>query len=155
MDETLRDIFEYYGRRADRSDQTVVAQLLREVQSALGCVPKELQREAARVCGVPESLVAALVRRYPSLREAAFRHTVTACSGARCGAKGAAAVLEALRRELGADPQGLSADGDILLRTQNCLRHCGTAPNLLIDGELCPHVTQEQIPALIRKLRLP
>ena len=63
-------------------------------------------------------------------------------------------MLDALRRELGIESQGLSADGMFFLRTQNCLKHCGTAPNLLIDGELLPRVTPEQIPALIQRLRL-
>ena len=61
-------------------------------------------------------------------------------------------MLDALRRELGIESQGLSADGMFFLRTQNCLKHCGTAPNLLIDGA-SPRVT-EQIPALIQRLRL-
>lgn len=153
MEEKLRELWDYYAGRADRQDQTVIAELLREVQGICGCVPRELQREAARACGVPESLVAALVKRYPSLREAEYRHEITACTGARCGAKGAAAVLDALRRGLGVEAQGLSADGLVFLRTQNCLRHCGTAPNLLVDGELLPRVTAEQIPALIERLR--
>ena len=154
MEERLRELWDYYAGRADRQDQTVIVELLREVQEICGCVPSNQQREAARVCGVPESLIAALVKRYPSLREADYRHEITACSGERCRAKGAAAVLDALRRELGIESQGLSADGMFFLRTQNCLKHCGTAPSLLIDGELLPRVTPEQIPALIQRLRL-
>ena len=153
MEQELRERFDFYAGRRDRSEQAVVVELLREVQEVCGCVPAELQREAARACCVPESLVAALVRRYPSLREARYRHEITACTGERCRGKRGFAVLEALRRELGVAAQGLSADGSVLLRTQNCLRHCGTAPNLLVDGEILPHVTPEQIPALVRKLR--
>ena len=79
MEERLRELWDYYAGRADRQDQTVIVELLREVQEICGCVPSNQQREAARVCGVPESLIAALVKRYPSLREADYRHEITAC----------------------------------------------------------------------------
>ena len=153
MQETIQEILDYYAGRRDKTDQTVLVELLREIQEVCGCVPPDVQHEAAVACGVPKSLIAGLVRRYPSLREAAYRHVITACTGRCCLAKQGGAVLEALRRELGVETDGISRNGSILLKTQICLKSCGTAPNLRIDGDLVPHVSPEQIPALLKKLR--
>lgn len=152
MQETIREILDYYAGHRDKTDQTVLVELLREIQEVCGCVPSDLQREAAQACGVPESLIAGLVRRYPSLREAAYQHTIVACTGRCCLGKQGGEVLEALRCALGVTTEGLSRDGTIFLRTQNCLRHCGTAPNLLIDGTLVPQVSPKQIPSLLQTL---
>ena len=153
MQESIQEILEYYAGRRDKTDQTVLVELLREIQEVCGCVPPDVQHEAAAACGVPQSLIAGLVRRYPSLREAAYRHVITACTGRFCLGKQGGAVLEALRRELGVENEGISQDGSILLKTQICLKSCGTAPNLRIDGTLIPHVSPEQIPALLKELR--
>lgn len=153
MQESIQEILEYYAGRRDKTDQTVLVELLREIQEVCGCVPPDVQHEAAATCGVPQSLIAGLVRRYPSLREAAYRHVITACTGRCCLGKQGGAVLEALRRELGVENEGISQDGSILLKTQICLKSCGTAPNLRIDGTLIPHVSPEQIPALLKELR--
>ncbi|WP_162611353.1 NADH-quinone oxidoreductase subunit NuoE family protein [Anaeromassilibacillus sp. An200] len=153
MQESIQEILEYYAGRRDKTDQTVLVELLREIQEVCGCVPPDVQHEAAAACGVPQSLIAGLVRRYPSLREAAYRHVITACTGRCCLGKQGGAVLEALRRELGVENEGISQDGSILLKTQICLKSCGTAPNLRIDGTLIPHVSPEQIPALLKELR--
>ena len=153
MQEAIQEILDYYAGRRDKTDQTVLVELLREIQEVCGCVPPDVQHEAAAACGVPQSLIAGLVRRYPSLREAAYRHVITACTGRCCLGKQGGAVLEALRRELGVENEGISQDGSILLKTQICLKSCGTAPNLRIDGTLIPHVSPEQIPALLKELR--
>ena len=153
MQESIQEILEYYAGRRDKTEQTVLVELLREIQEVCGCVPPDVQHEAAAACGVPQSLIAGLVRRYPSLREAAYRHVITACTGRCCLGKQGGAVLEALRRELGVENEGISQDGSILLKTQICLKSCGTAPNLRIDGTLIPHVSPEQIPALLKELR--
>ncbi|HIS78941.1 MAG TPA: NAD(P)H-dependent oxidoreductase subunit E [Candidatus Caccousia stercoris] len=153
MQESIQEILEYYAGRRDKTDQTVLVELLREIQEVCGCVPPDVQHEAAAACGVPQSLIAGLVRRYPSLREAAYRHVITACTGRCCLGKQGGAVLEALRRELGVENEGISQDGSILLKTQICLKSCVTAPNLRIDGTLFPHVSPEQIPALLKELR--
>ena len=39
MEERLRELWDYYVGRADRQDQTVIVELLREVQEICGCVP--------------------------------------------------------------------------------------------------------------------
>ena len=74
------------------------------------------------------------MRRYPSLKEAAFEHEILACTGARCGSREGAELIRAVRKELEIGQDGLSADGRVLLRTRCCLKRCRTAVNMDIDG---------------------
>ena len=60
-------------------------------------------------------------------------HEIIACTGERCGKKEGGAILNALKRELRIQKNGVSIDGKFKLRTQNCLKKCGTAPNIIID----------------------
>lgn len=148
----LRGIFAYYAARPDRAAQESIVAMLREVQEVLGCVPGSAQLAAAEAAGVRPSYIAAILKRYPSLKPAPWRHCVTVCTGPRCAGQGAAALLAAARRQLSADRAGLSADGRVLLRTQNCLKQCRTAPNILVDGALHSRVTPEKLAALLAAL---
>ena len=62
----------------------------------------------------------------------------------RCARKESQELLHILKEELKPDRDGISKDGQFLLTTRCCFKHCKTAPNLLIDEELVPHVTKEQ-----------
>ena len=152
-DQALLEILDYYAAREDRAQQEILVSMLREIQELLGCVPDGVQQQAARAVGVKPSMLACIVKRYPSLKSASYRHRITACTGARCGARQSAALLALLRRELQPDAEGLSADGTILLRTQNCLKQCRTAPNLLVDGVLMPCASPDDVLRLLSRLR--
>lgn len=147
--DALQEIFDYYATLPDRASQEQIVAMLREVQAALGCVPVGAQQRAAQVAGVKESFVSAIVKRTPSLKTAPFRHCITVCTGQRCSPNGGSALLAALRRALAVDENGLSADGRVLLRTQNCLKQCRTAPNLLVDGAPVAGVSADGVQAFL------
>lgn len=152
MDEKLEEIIEYYASQPDPGAQENIVAMLREIQGACGCIPQYVQERAAERTGVKPSVIACIIRMYPSLKAAKYRHEITACSGPRCGAKGGGEILRVLRKELNIQKDGSSADGTILLRTQNCLKRCPTAPNLIIDGTLYTHLTPERARELARGL---
>lgn len=152
QEQQIEEIFSYYGSLKDKKDQEILVEFLREIQEVCGCIPPDLRQRAADMMQVKESVLTCLIRRYPSLKEAPYQHTVTVCTGERCGKKAAADVLGAVRRELKVDTQGLSADKKVLLKTRNCLKQCRTAPNLMIDGVLYPQVTPEKVSKLIKDM---
>ena len=89
----IREILDYYRGQRDRSDQSVIGEMLRELQEVRGFLSPELKKAAAETAGVSEKLIDILVRRYPSLKEAAFEHEILACTGARCGSREGADCL--------------------------------------------------------------
>ena len=77
----IREILDYYRAQRDRGDQSVIAELLRELQEVRGYLTPELKKEAAEAAGVSEKLIHILVQRYPSLKESPFAHEILACTG--------------------------------------------------------------------------
>ena len=103
----------------------------------------------------PKSLIAALVRRVPGLTSAAYRHRIVVCTGPRCSAKGGTALLRAVENALGIAPGETTPDGCFRLETRNCLKQCGSAPNLTVDQTLYASVRVEDIPNLLKRYREP
>ncbi|WP_195985289.1 NAD(P)H-dependent oxidoreductase subunit E [Clostridium sp. D33t1_170424_F3] len=142
---------QYYQSALTPGDQQTLIAFLRETQEIYGAISKEKQEEIAALAGTPLSLTAALVRRIPGLKESAARHEIVVCTGPRCAAKNGARVLQAFEDALHIHSGETTVDGRFLLRTQNCLKKCGTAPNAIIDGELYPGIRPADIPGILKK----
>ena len=139
----ISEIFSYYAGQRDKSEQGTIVQMLNEIQ--------ELKEQAAQTAGVARSLIDLLIKTHPSLKEAAYTHTVTVCSGARCAKKEGQKIAELVRKELRIGKNNLSADGKCLLKTQNCLKQCRTSANFYIDDTLYSNVTPQDVPQILKK----
>lgn len=139
MNWELEEAIDYYRTQGAPRDQTALVNLLKELQQELGgSIPQWALDRAAEALGVRESLLQALIRRYPSLH-LADTHCLQLCAGPNCGK---AAALAALAERLcGADPQ-------IRLEYTGCMRQCAKGPNLKWDGKLFNHADE----ALLRRL---
>lgn len=153
MKDAVREILDYYSGQKDRGSQEMIVSMLRELQEAEGCITPERMQMAAQAAGVKESLIRLIVKRYPSLKEADYVHEILACSGPRCGAKQGMELLRILKRELEIGDNGISRDGRICLKTQNCLKQCRTSPNIMVDGTLYSHMDTEKVRELAEKMR--
>lgn len=133
----LDEAIAYYTKQGAPADQGAVTQLLREVQDHHGgSVPARLLPPIAAGLGVRESLLAAIIRRIPSLR-LGDGHCLELCAGPNCGRHTAlAAFAERLRQQ------------GITVRFVPCMRLCGKGPNIRFDGKLY-HRADE---ALLRRL---
>lgn len=160
QEKQLEEILAYYSKVGNTKDQEALVSLLREIQELQGAISPEVRKRAADTMGVKEAVLTCLIRRFPSLKETDYHHTVTVCTGERCGRKAGAEIFRAVRRELGIDEkslrkngQMLSADGKVLLKTQSCLKQCGTAPNLMIDGAVHRKIKPEDVPEIVGRLK--
>ena len=129
--------------------------MLREIQEFYGFISPEMKQHAAEALGVKEGILSCLIRRFPSLKEADYQHTVTVCTGERCGRKQGMKILQEVKRELQIDEEYSSRqhikkkNGKCLLKTQNCLKQCRTAPNLMIDGKVYHQIKLEDVHNLL------
>lgn len=151
----LEEIFAYYDKMDKPAPQEEVVNLLREIQELYGFISPEMKQRAADTLGVKEVVLTCLIRRFPSLKEADYQHTVTVCTGERCGKKQGMEIFQTVKRKLqieednpGRKPM-LSKNGKVLLKTQNCLKQCRTSPNLMIDGKVYRQVKPENVPELL------
>lgn len=153
--EQLKEIFSYYSQIKKPALQEDMVNMLREIQELCGFISPEMKQRAAEALGVKTSVLTCLIQRLPGLKEANYHHTVTVCTGERCSQKKGREILLAVRRALQIE-EGyslnkpiLSKDGTVLLKTQNCLKQCRTAPNLMIDGKVYRQVRPEEVAELL------
>lgn len=148
----LEEIFDYYTNLKDKGCQENIAAMLREIQEAEGFISPDMKIKAAAALEVKISVLDVILKMYPDLKTAAYAHTITLCTGARCAKKGGADILTAVISLLKPDLCGISADGRFFIKKQNCLKQCRTSPNMIIDGKLYSGLTPESAVTLIKNL---
>lgn len=151
--EGIGAVLERWRSGGEPLPQEELVAMLREIQEVLGCIPEGVREAAAQAAGVKKTTVDAVVKLYPSLKAAPYRHCITVCRGGRCGPKGSGEVLEEFKRLLSVGKDGISQDGQFLVRTADCMKRCGTAPNVEIDGVNYPAVRPKDAERIIRNLR--
>lgn len=134
IDIQTKEILKYYHDLTDRSSQDTIVEMLRELQEVHGCISPAVRELAAQAAGVKASMVQAIVKRMPSLKQSPYVHEIILCTGGRCSSKGNLDLLTEVRQKLGVNGDGISKDGKVCLKTRACLKNCRTAPNVVIDG---------------------
>ncbi len=81
------------------------------------------------------------------------RHQISLCLGTACYVKGAAQVLEALKKDLGVDVGQTTPDGLFTLQEARCLGACGLAPVCMIDDKVYGELTPKKITDIIARYR--
>lgn len=140
MDFDLEEAIGYYKGQGAPRDQNALVNCLREVQDHHGgSIPAWILPSLAEGFGVKESLLTALIRRYPRLR-LADTHLLEICAGRNCGKHTQLLeAAEALR------------DKGITVKTVPCMRLCAKGPNLKWDGKLYNGATIDLLKELTEK----
>src|SRR3954465_187967 len=120
-------------RYPDKRSLTLPA--LRFAQEERGWLPPEALREGAEVLDLTPAYCQAVASFYDMFHlEPVGRHMVEVCTNLSCALVGAQRVVEAFARELGITPGETTADGEVTLRTVECLGGCGYAPVVSVDN---------------------
>ena len=83
------------------------------------------------------------------------KHLVEVCTNLSCALSGAQQVLDAFESELGVAPGETTEDGEITLRTVECLGGCGYATVVSVDHRYRQFVKPEDVPAIVEDVRAP
>jgi NADH-quinone oxidoreductase subunit E len=83
------------------------------------------------------------------------RHTVEVCTNMPCALVGAQQVVDAFEAALGVPPGETTADGEITLRTVECLGGCGYATVVAVDNRYRQHVQPDDVPGIVEDVRGP
>lgn len=140
----LQEMMDYYGSQPDAGSQENIVALLRETQEAYGYVPSEKIDGMADRLGVKAAVFRQLIKLYPSFKKAPYNHIVTVCTGPRCGQKGSDGVIEAV---LGAVK--VRENGYFKINVKECLKQCGTSPNIMVDGDLYSNVKPAEVASIL------
>jgi len=80
------------------------------------------------------------------------RHSIEVCTNLSCALSGAQQVVDAFESELGVEPGETTEDGEITLRTVECLGGCGWATIVAIDNRHRLHVHADDVPGIVAEL---
>ena len=123
--------------------------ILQEVQEAQGYLSRDAVIRIGSHLGLPVSKICGVATFYNQFRfEPLGRYHIQVCRGTACHVKGSAGVLEAVKRELGIEPDETTRDGLFSLEVVACIGACGLAPVISVSGEFYAGVT----PEIIRKI---
>ena len=81
------------------------------------------------------------------------RTTLKVCRAEACQSRGAVQMHDVLRRKLGIDWHGTTADGAITIEPVFCIGLCACAPAMLMNEEPVGNVTVERLDALLEEAR--
>jgi NADH-quinone oxidoreductase subunit E len=81
------------------------------------------------------------------------KHQLWVCRTLPCALRGAGDVLAHCEKRLGIKPGETTADGQITLRTAECLASCGTAPMVQVDKTYHENLTIASLDALLDRLQ--
>ena len=81
------------------------------------------------------------------------RHSIEVCTNLSCALSGAQQVVDAFESELGVKPGDTTEDGEITLRTVECLGGCGYATVVSVDNRYRQLVKPEDVPAIVEDVR--
>jgi len=82
------------------------------------------------------------------------KYVIRLCDSLSCRVLGSLDIYEYLVQELGIREEGVSGDGLFSIELVNCLGSCDTAPNMMVNDTLVPHLTIEKVRAHLDALRL-
>ena len=129
--EKVKAIVDRYGGKHD----SVIA-ILQDVQSEYHYLPEHTLRAVAGQLRLPLIQICGVATFFKAFSlKPRGEHTVTVCLGTACHVRGAPAVLDEVKRQLGIEPGNTTADMRFTLETVNCLGACALGPILVVDGK--------------------
>ena len=142
MNWNFEEAVSYYKKQGAPQDQTVLVNLLKEIQSENGGILPECSlKDVAEAMAINESFIKALVSKIPSFRLENV-HTLEICGGANCGKA----------RLLASFAESICKDKGILFKAVPCMRMCGKGPNIRLDGKVYNGVTENLLAKLLKEI---
>ena len=139
----LEEALDYYRRQGAPGDQSMLINLLKEIQEESGgTLTRSAVAAVAQSYGVKESFLLAIMKRIPSLR-LDNSHCLEICGGPVCAKR--AQLMAFVKKTYGAEPKGFT------LKYGNCMRLCGKGPNIKWDGVLYSGADEKLIRSLVEQ----
>jgi NADH-quinone oxidoreductase subunit E len=133
---------------------SAVLPALRLAQEKHRYLSPEALRECAAALGTTPAYCESIASFYDMFHLAPVgRHMIEVCTNVSCALLGAQQVLERFSDELGVAAGEMTEDGEVTLRTVECLGGCGWATVVAVDEHYRLHVTPSDAPAIVRELR--
>jgi len=147
---TVAGLVERHG-----TTRTALMRILQDLNAQWRYLPENVMRHLALEFDVPVSVLYRIGTFYSAFSFVPRgRHTISVCTGTACHIKGAARLVDELKRELEIDEGGTTSDMLFSLETVRCLGCCSLAPAVKIDERVYGGVKPSQIPKILKDYRV-
>jgi NADH-quinone oxidoreductase E subunit len=147
---TFYDEVQEMRARFPEGSRSAVLPALRLAQERHGWLSRQAIEETADALELTPAYCYSIASFYDMLHlEPVGRHTIDVCTNIPCALCGAQQVVEAFEQELGISAGETTPDGEITLRTVECLGGCGYATVVSVDHRYHQHVGPEAVPGIL------
>ena len=137
-----------------KDERGAIMPCLQEAQEVYGYLPVEVQTMIADGLGVSLEEVFGVSTFYSQFSlTPKGKYNISVCLGTACYVKGAAAVLDAITKNLNIQPEEGTADGMFSLTACRCIGACGLAPVMTINDEVYGRLVPEDIDGILEKYK--
>jgi NADH-quinone oxidoreductase subunit E len=150
------ELFQEIQRVAERYPvrRSAIMPALHLAQAKHGWLSPDALREVADALDLSPAYCQAVASFYDMYHlEPIGRHMVEVCTNISCALLGAQQVLEAFEEELDVHAGETTEDGEITLRTIECLGGCGWGTVVAVDHRYREPVKPEDVPGIVEELR--
>ena len=149
----VKELKEKVGRVLQKyqHDKSVLVDILHDIQSESGYLPREILQEISKGLDVPLSRVYSVATFFKAFSlEPRGRHLINVCMGTACHVRGAVKVLEKIEQELGIKAGETTADLTFTLETVNCVGACALGPMVIIGEDYHGEMTPEAVSSVLK-----
>jgi len=147
----MEDIFSRYPNK-----QAACIPLLHLCQEQNGWVSDEIIDYVADRCELPTAHVKGVVTFYSLFNQQPVgKHEIWVCKTLSCALRGSGSILHHCEKKLGIKEGETTKDGQVTLRTAECLAACGKAPMMMVDKDYHENLTLEQVDRILDGLVKP
>jgi NADH-quinone oxidoreductase subunit E len=139
--------------RYPEGTRSAVLPALRLAQERHGWLSRQAIEETAQALELTPAYCYSIASFYDMLHlQPVGRHTIEVCTNLPCALRGAQRVVEAFESELGVSAGETTSDGEITLRTVECMGGCGYASVVVVDERYRQHVRPESAAEIVKEL---
>lgn len=143
------------GTMKNKDTSKSVLELALDMQKECGWVTEEAVKEIASLRKMPESRIYETLSFYSMiLLDAPAEVRIEFCRGTSCYIADGVNLLEEIQNITNCTIDECSKDGKYQLEYCECLGHCETAPNVVVNGRLYTSVTKESIKNILKEASL-
>ena len=125
--------------------------ILQDIQAEYRYLPEEVIRQVAKRLDLPLIQVYGVATFFKAFSlKPRGEHLVRVCLGTACHVRGAPAVLDEVKRQLGVETGDTTKDMKFTLETVNCLGACALGPLLVIDDEYQGQMSPGKIKKILK-----
>lgn len=135
--------------------QSAIMASLAIAQEEQGWLSTEVIEDVANYLGVPPIAVQEVATFYNMFNVAKRgKHKISVCTNLPCALRDGERAGDHLKRKLGIDYHGTTADGMFTLVEGECMGACGDSPVVIVNNKhMCVRMSDERLDALLEGLR--